>query len=319
MFSRRALLAASVVGMLVIGIGLASAASHPDFPAAMSQLAWMKKRGAAFDDWATKTANGSAGIQFAGGTENPNARGWHPAKVNGTCDNSLCHDGKGLPKRFPADKQQAVCGRTCHTWEVIEDFSTVNFSSFPYKVANKTTSPCGTACHGWLKGIDEPGFSPLAPQSGEAGYNGSIQPLYLLSEAKDMDGDGRNHQTLYQEFGCAGMCHNQATTIEDAEAWANGGAPSNLSRGAVHNAVTTCTQCHRFESPINGPSDLHTTHIPFLGAENVLATGGVTATCGYCHGTSTLPTDPPAQGGGCYNCHLSGHRPETYYWSALPG
>ncbi len=309
---RQRMAIAAAVGLLIAG--LTGAAFHPEFPAATSQVQWMRDRGATFDHWDTGT------VIFWPAEPTDESRGSHPQSTK--C--SACHfNGPPgtTPPMYPPDTWEAKCGTVCHNDNVVT-FEAVNWSSWPREFEGQqggTDYPCGTACHSWLGEIDEHGFPNLLPAAqGEASYKGSIDPLYLLSQDKDVDGDGRTHQAIYKEFGCRGFCHNPNIDRDDVNAWAAEGIAPDVERGQEHGQVTTCTQCHQFFSPLGGPADLHSTHIPFIQAEQPLANSGAAPTdtaCGYCHGTA-----PGAQatGGGCYNCHLSGHRPETYYWNAVP-
>lgn len=212
------------------------------------------------------------------------------------------------------------------------------FHESPLPVYPETCSP---ACHTWLGEVSQAGF-PSA--YGPTTYTGSTNPQHLLDYRKDLDGDGYDHNRIYKDFGCNGFCHNPAMTLEKAEAWGcpmggdcspgvdpdiepstqHGYIGPNSSKSATEyrasgRSVDTCTGCHRVVSPGNSTEDLHGTHIAFVEAERGGAdtrSGAPTAACTYCH--RTYPGDSAVQPGGCYNCHLSGHRPETYYWFGLP-
>ncbi|MBI4392933.1 MAG: hypothetical protein HY556_03915 [Euryarchaeota archaeon] len=188
---------------------------------------------------------------------------------------------------------------------------------YPLFPENKT---CDSGCHKWLGNITQAGFPNANPTiQGSTTYRGSIDPALLLNYSKDMNGNGRDHKAIFEKFGCTSFCHNPAVTLEIAESWAASGAdlPKNVTPSETHGNITQCTNCHRFKSPGGGASDLHSTHIPFIQAEQKAADtrGVVKEACDYCHSAGPYPD---AEAGGCYNCHLSGHRPETYYWGAAP-
>lgn len=305
---------AALVGSLLV-VGFAAAAFHPDFTAAPSQVSWMRDQGGRLSDWSK-----GDDIVFWPAEATADSRGYHPV---GTTDCRFCHTSNdtSLPPVFPADTGKSTCGRACHTYDVANLNAIVNWSAWPLRVQNVTTQPCGTACHGWLKPIEQEGFESLlasVDQAEPAGYSGPTNPLYLLNYTKDLDGDGRSHKGIYERWGCTGFCHNPQITLEAAEAWGGAGVePSDLPMSREHGAISSCTECHRFVSPIGGAADLHTTHMPFIQGENLLGNpnGDAALSCTYCHGS--FVGDGP-QAGGCYNCHLSGHRPETYYWAAIP-
>ncbi len=304
----------AITGLVVAGLG--GAAFHPAFPAAVSQVEWMRSHEATDDDWDT------GDVIFWPTEPTGDSRGSHPESTK--C--SACHfngpPGTTAPS-YPPDTWGAACGRTCHNDKIIS-FEAVDWDTWPREFEGQegfTDHPCGTACHSWLKEIDQQGFPNVLPAiQGESAYQDSIDPLYLLSEDKDMNGNGRSHQAIYEEFGCRGFCHNPNVDRQEVTAWATSGVAPTDELGTEHGQVTTCTQCHNIMSPLAGPEDLHATHITFLELEQPLAntaTSPDTLVCGYCHGQAP-GTPEGTSGGGCYNCHLSGHRPETYYWQALP-
>ncbi len=186
-------------------------------------------------------------------------------------------------------------------------------------IANYPVGGCDSTCHQWLQPIiEQDGFRTI---EGTPTYVGTMDPSTLLAVVKDLDGDGRSHTTIAETFGCNGFCHNPGITVEAAEAWGGtlsgstpGGVDPGLTPGTQHGLISRCTDCHRYGSPFGGPDDLHTTHAPLVQAEQPFTNmdAPVTQTaCDYCHSAGPYPESPA---GGCYNCHLSGHLPQTYYW-----
>ncbi len=181
---------------------------------------------------------------------------------------------------------------------------------------------CNDDCHTWLQPFDQAGFTGPA---GTPVYRDTVRPIELLNRTKDLDGDGRDHKLIFEKWGCTGFCHNPAITPAIAEGWgvpmvsqylgAASVEPEGLVPSNLHGYVSVCTDCHSFASPLGGPDDLHSTHIPFIQAEiPVDDTGRIGGqSCNYCHDTGPYPEN---LSGGCYNCHLSGHWPETVYWGA---
>ncbi|MFA5861324.1 MAG: hypothetical protein WDA16_06470 [Candidatus Thermoplasmatota archaeon] len=204
---------------------------------------------------------------------------------------------------------------------------------------------CDPSCHSWLGTIDEQGFTsgsgadthyppkdPKYPADSEAARSppGSVKPAVLLSVSKDLDGDFRDHKGIYDKWGCTGFCHNPAMTVETAEAWGvpldsskPSVEPQGLQPGTEHGFINKCTDCHGFSNPAfpppEGRGDLHKTHIPFIQGEKPVADfrqDAPKSACTYCHNDDKSKSGDIPVYGGCYNCHLSGHRPETYYWAA---
>lgn len=190
---------------------------------------------------------------------------------------------------------------------------------------------CDATCHAWLGDIDQAGYPSVF---GPTGFQGSVAPEALLAVANDLDGDGRDHKAIYQRFGCAGFCHDPAMSLDKAEAWGASSADPGVPAGTLHGyigprswrtsdpGVRACTACHRIVSPVGMPGsggpDLHATHIAFIQIEKSFADlrdDAPQSACTYCHRVYTPDSPATAQPGGCYNCHLSGHRPETYYWA----
>lgn len=207
------------------------------------------------------------------------------------------HKGRG------GHNLSADCG-ACHRPHTEDEIR------FPVDAADPAKVRCDESCHGWLGDIQQVGYR--GPIHNE--YDGSINPQYLLNYSKDVDGDGRDHKAVYEKWGCTGFCHNPSTTLAAAEAWGKDGKePTGIVPSLIHGNISKCTTCHRFESPLGGPEDLHTTHASLIQAEKaVMDPGGADRTsCDYCHSQGPYPQK---EAGGCYNCHLSGHRPETYYW-----
>ncbi|MFA5863020.1 MAG: hypothetical protein WDA16_15115, partial [Candidatus Thermoplasmatota archaeon] len=195
---------ATVLVVLVTGVfvlQVASAAGHPNFPAVSSQIAWMQQNGAKFDQWV------KGKVVFWGNTSTEPVRGYHP---NATAQCVICHaEGAatttGTVPLYPQDTQPtgSCGGRVCHTDRIV-NFNSANYMA-PVKNGTQSDYGCGTACHGWLKTVDQDGF-PNAVGANST-YTGSISPLALLNYTKDLNGNGRSHKTIYEQYGCRGFCH----------------------------------------------------------------------------------------------------------------
>jgi hypothetical protein len=126
-------------------------------------------------------------------------------------------------------------------------------------------------------------------------YRGTIKPGQMLAAS------AKKHTTeVYAAHGCAGLCHK-----------------------GPHGTVTPCVSCHSFKWEDAG--NLHSTHIPFVTGEQSQAdpgnyeAGNAETACKYCHKPGG-GSGGEATGGSslskasCWNCHLSGHDPNTPYW-----
>jgi hypothetical protein len=121
-------------------------------------------------------------------------------------------------------------------------------------------------------------------------YSGSIRPEKLILSGahsgifkKGFVGEKKGIKVQLLNPGCTG-CHNL--------------------REGRHGAITQCTECHDFSS--FGIHDSHTETIKGTAELNGIESEKV---CGFCH-----PVGNNLYKAGCYNCHLSGHNPELYYW-----
>ncbi|MBI4728862.1 MAG: hypothetical protein HY775_05090 [Acidobacteria bacterium] len=149
---------------------------------------------------------------------------------------------------------------------------------------------CGEGCHAWVDGeVSQAGFTNASGDPEQTTYRGTIRAGELLAGSKTA------HRGIFQEKGCAG-CHDPK----------------------VHGAIKSCIACHDFKifaDPAVNATSKHLTHIPLRTAEQPLADPENfqkrVLVCNYCHGSTSL------QNASCWNCHLSGHDPQTPYWEPL--
>ncbi len=180
---------------------------------------------------------------------------------------------------------------------------------------------CDSACHQWLQPvIHQDGFTNAAGET--PSYTGTQDPATLLAQSSQ-------HGAIQDAFGCSGFCHNPNVDAETATLYHKTMKlgvdepllPEDLalldplafeSPGLEHGYVTSCPDCHTFS--FSSPENIHLTHIPLVAAEKDYADtqSGYGSACDYCHSAGGDGT--PTSGGGCYNCHLSGHWPQPAYW-----
>ncbi len=180
---------------------------------------------------------------------------------------------------------------------------------------------CDSSCHQWLQpAIQQAGFTNAASET--PSYSGTQDPATLLAQSSQ-------HGPILEAFGCNGFCHNANLDSETAALYAktmkvgvNGPVlPGDAvlldplsfdTPGAVHGYVNSCPDCHAFA--LDAPENLHLTHIPLITVEKPYAdtASGYGSACDYCH--SPGADGNATSGGGCYNCHLSGHWPQAAYW-----
>jgi len=137
-------------------------------------------------------------------------------------------------------------------------------------------------CHYWLGEVEEKGIG--------GSFSGSIRPENLILSgahhsifSKGFAGKRAGMKVQLINSGCTG-CHNL--------------------REGRHGAITQCTDCHDFSS-----RGIHDSHMKNIKETAELNGMDPEKTCGFCH-----PKGDDLYKAGCYNCHLSGHNPEIYYW-----
>lgn len=163
---------------------------------------------------------------------------------------------------------------------------------FPAGTDTKSSN-CAPACHSRLDtNVVSAGFTNASGNPEQTTYRGTIDPRTLIS------GSSTKHKTVVlAQNGCASKCHN-----------------------GPHGTVTMCVSCHSYK--YSDSSNLHSTHIPFVSAEQQqtdpenFEAGSSSSACKYCHkgGDKGVPAGNTVYKPGCWNCHLSGHNPITPYW-----
>lgn len=165
--------------------------------------------------------------------------------------------------------------------------------TFPEGVTGRVGEDCAPSCHAWVKAgetVTSQGFVNASGDPQATTYVGPISPGELLVAAQT---GVIQHYDLFMTYGCNGFCH---------------GGPE-----ATHGTITVCKSCHSFQFSNTEETNLHSTHVSFVSAEQAAADPADAQAgypvCNYCHSSKAS----------CWNCHLSGHDPITPYWEIPAG
>ncbi len=161
---------------------------------------------------------------------------------------------------------------------------------------------CGQ-CHGWIAAsATSSGFLNASGQ--RPTYQGTFRPNDLLSTGTDA------HAQMFRSGYDAPDGYDPKLVINHVEPGCIG---CHALSSEAHGQVPSCTDCHRYGTVDQPGSEAsaHAAYIDPLIPQNDPAHSGQ-ADCIYCHGSS--PTADNVYRAGCYNCHLSAHRPLAVFW-----
>ena len=205
------------------------------------------------------------------------------------------------PERGRHDEITSAHCSDCH--HLHEDGSGHVAADYPFAPSEVPDGSACAGCHRWLA---EDGSSSGFESASHArpSYSGSLRPLTLLNSADnahskifregylDEAGDREDMLIRWIAPGCTG-CHSIA--------------------GDEHGQIPSCTDCHRFGQAEEADSTAaaHATLIA-AGRDKIDPAHADARDCAYCHAFE--PTDDNLHRPACYNCHLSGHRPDAVFW-----